>query len=91
LFKLSNAGDGTAKNVRYFYKTITADTRTEHVSHAVWSSEYIQVGDMPANAFLFVEVVCKPQAHFVCYMNGTSAFSDGSDKNPNNHDAQDYG
>lgn len=88
-FKLSNVGDGPAKGVRYVHQTLTDDTRVEHHSHAVWWSDPIHVGDMPANTFRFVVLVCKPQPHYICHVNIMDAYLDGSDKNLDNNGARD--
>jgi hypothetical protein len=85
-FKLSNVGTGTAPDVRLWYQMISQDPIEPDTDNP---SQKIELGDMPANAFQYFTVVCKPRPGYTCDKNRAKLLTDGSDSNPANNDAED--
>jgi hypothetical protein len=85
-FKVSNIGDYKATNVslrkiRDIHRP--GDGDVEQVI------DYQSLGDVPAGAFQFYEVVCTPKTNWYCVENAMKALTTGSDSDMSNNYAED--
>ena len=85
-FKVSNVGTGTSYDVKLFKQYFVVEPLIPDDDH--FESNQL-LGDMPAGAFTYVTIVCKPKAGWQCDLTRMKALTPGSDLNPGNNGAED--